>query len=112
MFGVYITGCDSMDKGGLSGLGHALAAPREYHGIREYHVSPDSRRLLDHSGSGKVQPSPLPSEPFGVSARGLSQPKFGQQNEDGTSMPSNTPDVIMTLVSYFCGLPDLARKGP
>ena len=27
----------------------------------EYHVSPDSLRLLDHSGSGKVQPSPLPS---------------------------------------------------
>ena len=74
---------------------------------REYHVSPDSRRLLDHSGSGKVQPSPLPSEPFGVSARGLSQPKFGQQNEDGASMASHMPDVIMTLVSYFCGLPGL-----
>ena len=85
-----------------------LAATCEYHGTREYHVSPDSRQLLDHSGSGKVQPSPLPSEPFGVSARGLSQPKFGQQNEDGASMPSDTPDVIITLVSYFCGLPGLA----
>ena len=74
--------------------------------------SPDSWRLLDQSGSGKVQPSPLPSEPFGVSARGLSQPKFGQQNEDGASMPSDTLDVIMTLVSYFCSLPGLARKAP
>ena len=31
------------------------------------------------------------SEPFGVSARGLSQPKFSQQ----------TPDVILTPLSYF-----------
>ena len=31
---------------------------------------------------------------FGVSARGH----------------SDTPDVIMTLVSYLCGLPGLARK--
>ena len=45
------------------------------------------------------------SELYGVSARGLSQPKFGQQNEDGTSVPAEMPDVIMTLVSYFCGLP-------
>ena len=87
-----------------------LAATREYHGTRKYHVVPESRRLLDHSGSGKVQPSPLPSEPFGVSARRLLQPKFGQQNEDGASMRSHTPDVIMTLVSYLCGLPGLARK--
>ena len=87
-----------------------LAATLEYHGTSEYHVSPDSWRLLDHSRSGKVQPPPLPSEPFGVSTRGLSQPKFGQQNEDGASMPSHMPDVIMTLVSYFCGLPGLARK--
>ena len=73
-------------------------------------VSPDSRRLLDHSGSGKVQPSPMQSEPFGFSTRGLLQPKFGQQNEDGTSVPADMPDVIMTLVSYFCGLPGLPRK--
>ena len=87
-----------------------LAATREYHGTREYHVSPASRPLLEHSGSGKVQP--LPSEPFGVSARGLSQPKFGQQNKGGASMPSDTPDVIMTLVSYFWGLPRSCPKGP
>ena len=86
-----------------------IAATREYHGTREYHVSPASRRLLDHSGNGKVPPSPLPSEPSGVSARGLSQPKFGQQNEDGAAL-IYTPDVSMTLVSYFCGLPGLGRK--
>ena len=50
------------------------------------------------------------SEPFGVSARGLSQPKFGQQNEDGASVPAETSDVIMTLVSYFCSLPCVPRK--
>ena len=26
------------------------------------------------------------------------------------ALPSDTPDVIMTLVRYFCGLPGLARK--
>ena len=70
----------------ISLLAILLAATREYHGTHEYHVSPDSRCLLDHSGSGKVQPSPLPSEPFGVSARGLSQPKFCQPNEDGAGL--------------------------
>ena len=60
-----------------------LVATRGYHGTREYHVSPASRRLLDHSG---------------------------QQNEGGASMPSHMPHVIMTIVSYFCGLPGLARK--
>ena len=45
-----------------------------------------------------------------VSARELSQPKFGHQNEDGASVPAETPDVIMTLVSYFCGLPGVPRK--
>ena len=51
------------------------------------------------------------SEPFGGSARGLSQPKLGQENEDGASVPAETPGVIMILVSYFCGLPGVPRKG-
>ena len=45
--------------------------------------------------------------PCQASPSGFLQPKFGQQNEDGASMPSHTPDVIMILVSYFCGLPGL-----
>ena len=31
---------------------------------------------------------------------GRVRPKFGQQNEDGASVPAETPDVIMTAVSY------------
>ena len=56
-------------------------------------VSHDSRRLLDHPSS--------PSKPSSLGFRGLLQPKFGQQNEDGASVPAETPDVIMTPVSYF-----------
>ena len=67
-------------------------------------VSPNSRQLLDHA------PSSQQSEPFGVSPRGLLQPKLGQQNNDGASVPGDMPDVIMTLVSYFCGLPGVPRK--
>ena len=47
--------------------------------------------------TGKVAPTLAP--------RGLPQPKFGQQNEDGASVPAETRDVDMTLMSYFCSLP-------
>ena len=69
-------------------------------------VSPDLRRLLDHSGSGKVQFTffSQQTEPFGVSPRGLSRPKFGQHNEDGASVPAEASDVNMTPVRYFWSL--------
>ena len=49
-------------------------------------------------------------EPFGVSARGLLQPKFGQQNEDGTSMDARRYYDSRELFLVSPGVPRKDRK--
>ena len=68
-----------------------------------YIYAPDSRRLLDHSGSGKVQSSsPSKPSPSGFPLWGFRSQSWASRTK---MAPAETSDVIMTLVSYFCGLP-------
>ena len=63
---------------------------------------------LTTAEAGRCNLLPCQASPSGFPLGGFRSPSSASRMK--MALPSDMPDVIMTLVSYFCGLPGLARK--
>ena len=63
---------------------------------------------LTTAEAGRCNLLPCQASPKGFPLGGFCSPSSASRTK--MALPSDMPDVIVTLVSYFCSLPGLARK--
>ena len=71
-------------------------------------VTPIHGDCLTTAEAGRCNLLPCQASPSGVPLRGFRPPSSASRTK--MALASDTPEVIMTLVSYLCGLPGFARK--